>query len=94
MGATEIGVWLAALSDCRARTHKAIAGIRNDELEWVCPLSTNTIGTLLYHVAAIELDWLYSEILEQEFPGDQPSMVTPRWSTRGRVSCRTVLSVG
>ena len=71
--APEIGVWLAALSDCRARTHKAIAGIRNDELEWVCPLSTNTIGTLLYHVAAIELDWLYSEILEQEFPGDLSS---------------------
>ena len=34
------------------------------------PLSRNTIGTLLYHIAAIELDWLYTEILEQEFPGD------------------------
>ena len=34
------------------------------------PSSRNTIGTLLYHIAAIELDWLHSEILEREFPGD------------------------
>ena len=65
--APEIGVWLAALSECRARTNKSVADIRNDELDWVSPLSRNTIGTLLYHIAAIELDWLYAEILEQEF---------------------------
>jgi len=68
--APEIGIWVAALNGCRARTYQAIDGIRNDELDWVCPLSTNTIGTLLYHIAVIELDWLYVEILEQEFPGD------------------------
>jgi uncharacterized damage-inducible protein DinB len=68
--APEIGVWLAALGDCRVRTLKAIAGIGSDELDWACPLSKNTIGTLLYHIAAIELDWLYSEILQQEFPRD------------------------
>lgn len=68
--AAEIGIWLAALSDCRARTLKMIAGMRNDELDWTCPLSRNTIGTLLYHMAAIELDWLYTEILEREFPDD------------------------
>ena len=66
----EVDVWLAALRDCRARTHKAIAGIQTDELDWMCPLSRNTIGTVLYHIAAIELDWLYNEILEQEFPDD------------------------
>ncbi len=64
----EIGVWLSALNDCRERTQKAIASIPNEALDWVCPLNRNTIGTLLYHIAAIELDWLYSEILEQEFP--------------------------
>jgi uncharacterized damage-inducible protein DinB len=68
--APEVDVWLSALSDCRARTHKAIAGIQTDELDWMCPLSRNTIGTVLYHIAAIELDWLYSEILEHEFPDD------------------------
>ena len=44
--------------------------MRNDELDWTCPLSRNTIGTLLYHMAAIELDWLYTEILERKFPDD------------------------
>lgn len=68
--APEVGVWLAALSDCRARTHKAVADMRHGELDWICPLSRNTIGTLLYHIAAIELDWLYTEILEHELPGD------------------------
>ena len=68
--APEVGVWLAALSDCRARTLKALVGMRSDEMDWVCPMSRNTIGTLLYHIAAIELDWLHSEILEREFPGD------------------------
>jgi len=68
--APEIGVWLAALSESRVRTHKAVAGIQSEELDWMCPLSRNTIGTLLYHIAAIELDWLHVEILEQEFPAD------------------------
>jgi len=68
--APEVGVWLAALSDCRARTLETLRGMRSDEMDWVCSVSRNTIGTLLYHIAAIELDWLHSEILEREFPGD------------------------
>jgi uncharacterized damage-inducible protein DinB len=66
----EIGVWMAALEDGRERTKKVIAGLRRDELEWVDPRFPNTIGTLLYHIAAIELDWLYAEILVREFPDD------------------------
>jgi hypothetical protein len=27
----------------------------------------NSIGTLLYHIAAIELDWLYTEVLQREW---------------------------
>ena len=68
--APEVGVWLAALSDCRARTLKALVGMQYDEMDWKGPVSRNTIGTLLYHIAAIELDWLHSEILERECPGD------------------------
>jgi len=30
------------------------------------PLGGNSIGTLLYHIAAIETDWLFTEILERE----------------------------
>ena len=68
--APEVGVWLAALSDCRARTLKALVGMRYDEMDWKGTVSRNTIGKLLYHIAAIELDWLHSEILERECPDD------------------------
>ena len=28
----------------------------------------NSIGTLLYHLAAIEIDWLYSDVLQSQWP--------------------------
>ncbi len=68
--ASEVGVWLAALGDCRARTYKTIVGMRAEEMDRVCSSDMNSIGTLLYHIAAIELDWLYSEVLVREFPSD------------------------
>jgi uncharacterized damage-inducible protein DinB len=68
--APEVGMWLAALNDCRSRTLSAVAGISMNELDWACPFSRNTIGTLLYHIADIELDWLCVEILEREHPAD------------------------
>lgn len=64
----EVGIWLAAMSDCRARTHKVLADLRPDELDWDGLQGSNTIGSLLYHIAAIELDWLYDEILGRDFP--------------------------
>jgi len=69
-GSGETGAWSAALTDCRARTLKAIAGINQNELDWQPPLCANTIGTLLYHIALIEADWLYTEILERPIPED------------------------
>ena len=39
-------------------------------VDWCATERDNRIGTLLYHIAAIELDWLYVEVLEQEFPAD------------------------
>lgn len=69
-GAGDIGAWSAALTDCRARTLKAIAGIDQNELDWRPPDWPNSIGTLLYHIALIEADWLYTEILERPIPAD------------------------
>ena len=87
-GWAEIGTWSAALTDCRARTLKAIAGITQDELDWKPAPGSNTIGALLYHIALIEVDWLYTEILElpihQEFKAqfplnDRASSCTQEW---------------
>lgn len=33
-------------------------------------MGSNTIAALLYHVAAIELDWLCADILHEDFPPD------------------------
>ncbi|MFY9607900.1 MAG: DinB family protein [Blastocatellia bacterium] len=72
----EIGRWSAVLTECRSRTLKAIATIAREELDWQPPLSSNTIGTLLYHIALIEADWLYTEILEQQMPEDLRSLLS------------------
>lgn len=60
----EIGRALQMLEEMRQRTKRALAGIEAAAIDWASPCIDNTIGTLLYHIAAIELDWLYSEVLE------------------------------
>ncbi|MDQ3397027.1 MAG: DinB family protein [Deinococcota bacterium] len=64
----EIGLFLAALDDTRRRTKKSLSGLPDAAVDWTVAPNTNSTGTLLYHLAAIETDWLYSEILEQPFP--------------------------
>ncbi len=66
----EIGRWLGALADARQRTLQALAGMHADAVNWQPPQGGESIGTLLYHIAAIEADWLYSDILQQELPPD------------------------
>jgi uncharacterized damage-inducible protein DinB len=69
-GSAEIGTWIAALAECRARTLKAIAGISQLELDWEPSVGPNSIGSLLYHIALIEADWLYTEVLQRPIPED------------------------
>lgn len=54
--------------EARGRTVELLDRLPDAAVDWAPPWPTNTIGTLLYHLALIELDWLYSEILEQEPP--------------------------
>ena len=60
-----IGRWLWLLTDIRRRTLEVVAGMADDQLQWRPDAEANTIGTLLYHIVGIELDWLYVEILER-----------------------------
>lgn len=62
-----VSTWLAALEDTRRRTWEALEGLPDTLLDWVDEEGTS-IGVLLYHIAAVELDWLYVEILDQPFP--------------------------
>ena len=60
-----IGGWLAALEEARERTTTALSGIDQAMLDWQPPRGGNGIGTLLYHIAAIEADWLSVEVREE-----------------------------
>ena len=62
----EVGRWLWALEDARRRTKEALAGIAPDVVDWAPPDGGNSIGTILYHLALIEADWLYVEVLGHE----------------------------
>jgi uncharacterized damage-inducible protein DinB len=61
---SEVGRWLSAMDECRGRTLRELDGITQSELERVPVGANNSIATLLYHLALIEADWLFNEILQ------------------------------
>ena len=68
----EIGHWLWALQDTRQRTMRELGRLSPAMIDWL-PGDNETgnessIGTFLYHIADIEADWLYVEVLEQPLP--------------------------
>lgn len=72
-----IGRWLSYLKDGRRRTKEVIAGLTREVLEYQQPPFQNSISTLLAHIAAIEMDWLCAEILEQEIPQEVLALLPP-----------------
>ncbi len=65
---SEIGKALWQLEDCRRRTLRVLEDLPEAYLDH--EIQGNTIGTLLYHIALIELDWFFTEILEEQVPDD------------------------
>lgn len=68
--APSVGYALACLEWERGKTLEVVEGLPVEALDARAEGFPNSIGSLLYHVAAIELDWLYSEILEQPVPDE------------------------
>src|SRR5262249_17955380 len=65
----EIGQWLWAMEEARRRTIKLVRGLDQRTVDWRGPDGQeNSIGSLLYHIALIEMDWLYCDMLGQDFP--------------------------
>ncbi|MBW3589963.1 MAG: DinB family protein [Actinobacteria bacterium] len=62
----EIGAAVWRLQDSRRRTLRSLKEVPAKFINRVAGI--NSIGTVLYHIALIEADWLYTEILEQEVP--------------------------
>jgi hypothetical protein len=66
---TDIGRWLWALEDARRITRRAVEGLDVATLDWRGPdESENSIGSLLYHVAGVEMGWLFIDVHAQPFP--------------------------
>ena len=75
-----IGRMLWMIEDTRALTLDALSGVDEHQLDWLPSDGVNSIGTLLYHIAAIEADWLFVEVREEPFP----EHVTARFDYRVR----------
>jgi uncharacterized damage-inducible protein DinB len=56
------------MEDARARTKQRLEGMDPALVDWTFPEGGNSIGSILYHIAAIEADYLYADLLEQPFP--------------------------
>jgi len=67
--APEIAPAMWRLDDARKRTYAALEGM-DDLLEVQAAEGAHTPGTLLYHIAAIELDWLVADVLEGQTPDE------------------------
>jgi uncharacterized damage-inducible protein DinB len=64
-----VGSWLSAFQDVRQRTLDTLEGLKPELIDWCPPWRGNTVSALLYHLAAIEADWLFTDILEKsKFP--------------------------
>ena len=63
-----VGSALWRLEDGRERTLRLLANVPDEFVD--VETRGNTIGTILYHVALIETDWLCAEILEEPYPDE------------------------
>jgi uncharacterized damage-inducible protein DinB len=62
----EIGRWLWCLEDVRRTLLKELTGISQSTLDAKVD-ERQTIGSLLYHIALVEADWLFEEVLCTEW---------------------------
>jgi uncharacterized damage-inducible protein DinB len=83
----ELGRWLWALEDTRRRTVAALDGTSQEEIDWAPPGLTNAIGTLLYHIALIETDYLCIDILGMDdyFPDLKELLPSPDRNEAGEL---------
>lgn len=90
----EISRALWHLEAARGRLKEALASLIADWLDWQPYSGGNSIGTLLYHIAAIEVDWLFTEVLEQEFSAEAASLFPyPVRNEAGRLFPVTAVSL-
>jgi uncharacterized damage-inducible protein DinB len=60
--------YLAILADCRTITIETIKSMRDALLYWRRNDFDSNISDLLYHIAIVEADWLFTDVLERPVP--------------------------
>ncbi|MBT2681760.1 DinB family protein [Bacillus sp. ISL-35] len=69
----EIGRWLWCLEDVRQTITTKLTGIDQNLLDKKM-LGRHSIGSLLYHIALVEADWLYVEVLGTDWDPEISSL--------------------
>lgn len=72
----EIARWLWVLAGTRRRTLEVLDGLDDTRLDEP-GTGGNPISTILAHIAVIETDWLFVEILGEEYPADLLALLPP-----------------
>jgi uncharacterized damage-inducible protein DinB len=85
-----IARYLAMLADCRLLTIESIKSTREDLLYWRRNNFDSNISDLLYHIAYIEADWLFTDILQREIPSE----LTQHLSYKDRDSHGRLVHIG
>ena len=65
-GDAEIGRWLAALEEVRHDTMQVLREIPAEAVDRAPGDGGDTVGTVLYHVALVEVDWVFSDVLDEQ----------------------------
>jgi uncharacterized damage-inducible protein DinB len=62
----EIGRWLSAFEEVRHDTLEVIDTFPADAVDRDLGDGGDALGTVLYHVALVEVDWVYNDVLDQQ----------------------------
>ena len=71
----EVGRWLAALEDGRRDTLRELDGVTPAMVDRRPDGPLDSIGTLLYHIALIEADWVATDILGLDEPPELAALL-------------------
>ena len=82
-----IAPWIWAMEEARRRTLALVSGLDQRTLDWQGPDGLeNAIGSLLYHIALVEMSWLFLDVQLQEFPAEVKADFPYEMATGGRVT--------
>ncbi len=71
----EVARWLSAFAEVRRDTDKILDQIRPEAIDADLGDGGDTLGTVLYHTALVEMSWVYFDILDRE--ADIPKALFP-----------------